>query len=189
MHERLADLLGAYGPVRYRIENPGQEPEEGTTHNIFTLEGLIYIWETALTGDQSPITAWYLGLKDNTGDPPVDSRTYATPGFVEYTGYDESERPLWDSQYVEETAGVISAHNDDGSPGHDSWATFTFNEAQTIYGAAQFGGGSAAATKGDTAGGGVLLRFFNFDGAKEMAAAGTLKVMADARLINTSPPA
>lgn len=92
------------------------------------------------------ITTWYCVMFENDYTP-VPGNTYAAPGYVEFVAYNETTRP----EYVEATSVAKSITNSANK------AVFTANATKTLYGAALVGGGTAPATKGDTAGGGVLF--------------------------------
>lgn len=104
------------------------------------------------------ITAWKL-LVFKTNTTITAGLTYASPSFTECTttNLDEATRQAW-------TPGSIGSHaySNSASP-----AVYTGDDAHTIYGAAIVGGGSAASTLGDTAGGGSMHCASNF-GAKAM---------------------
>ena len=88
------------------------------------------------------IAPWYIAIfSDN--HTPAASDTYASPGFSENTGYNETSRPAWSEAGV--TAKTISNES--------SKASFTMDGTNPIiYGGALV----SVATKGDTAGGGIL---------------------------------
>jgi hypothetical protein len=113
-------------------------------HNLMTLEGLDHCLNVLLHGT-TPITTWYI-IPFESDTTILNTFTYATPGFTECTAYTEGTRP----EYVETASSAQSITS-------ASVATCTFNATKTIYGAALVGGGSAASTKGNTNGGGVLL--------------------------------
>ena len=129
-----------------RFSKDGNLIETRTFHNVMTTEGLTYLLDSSLSGG-TPITAWYVVLFQSDYTPVVGD-TYATPGFTEVTtAVDEANRQAWTEAGVSALALTNSA----------SKAVYTFNSAVTLYGAAIVGGGSAASTKGDTAGGGYLI--------------------------------
>lgn len=92
------------------------------------------------------ITAWYIA-PFNDDHTPAAGDTYAVPGYTETSNYDEATRQQWVEAGVSARVITNSA----------SRATLTFNATETIYGAGLVGGGTAATTKGDTAGGGTLF--------------------------------
>lgn len=143
----------------YRLIDEWNDP------NIMTNEGITYILDAALSG-ASPITSWYcLVFEDDY--TPLATNTYATPGYTESTAYDEATRPVWTEAGVSTLVITNSA----------SKATFTFNATKTIYGGALVGGGTAASTKGDTAGGGKLICSSQFtSGSKSVVDDDVLKV-------------
>lgn len=93
--------------------------------NLCPDEFINYVLDVALSGG-SQITTWYLALfSDN--HTPVAGDTYATPGFTEADGYDETERPTWNE-------GGVSAKSITNS---SNKATFTMDGTDgTVYGAA-----------------------------------------------------
>lgn len=133
--------------------------------NIMTDQGIEYIMDSSLSG-ASPITSWYVSVfEDNY--TPLSTNTYATPGHTECTAYDESTRPAWTEVGISSKIITNSA----------SKATFTFNATKTIYGGSLVGGGSAASTKADTAGGGTLVCSSVFTtGSKAVVSTDVLKV-------------
>lgn len=121
--------------------------------------------DSALSGG-SPITVWYVTTFEDDYTP-LSTNTYASPGYTECTAYDEATRPAWTE------AGVASKIITNSA----SKATFTFNATKTIYGGALVGGGTAASTKGDAAGGGKLICSSQFTtGEKSVVDDDVLKV-------------
>lgn len=109
--------------------------------NLVPDEFINHVLDVALSGG-TQITTWYVALfsDDHT---PAASDTYATPGYTEANGYDETTRPQWQEAGVSSKSITNSANK----------ATFTMDGSDaTIYGAALV----SVDTKGDTAGGGVL---------------------------------
>lgn len=94
------------------------------------------------------ITTWYCVISE-TNTTPAAAMTYAVPSFTEWQAYDEATRP----EYVEAAASGKSITNSANK------AVFTANATKTLYGAGLVGGGSAATTKANTAGGGKLFNF------------------------------
>ena len=133
--------------------------------NICTDEGLNKILGVMFAA-ATQITSWYVGIY-NTDTTPTAAMTYATPSFTESTHYSEATRPLWNE-------GAVASKSVDNSANK---ASFTISTSETIYGAALFGGGTAATTKGDSAGGGVIYNVSDFSGgAKTVASDDVLKV-------------
>ncbi len=126
------------------------------THNIVTNEGLNHILNAVLNA-ATQITTWYCTLAE-TNTSAAAGMTYAVPSYTETTAYDEATRPA----YVEATSTAQSTTNS-ASP-----AVFTISATKTIYGASLVGGGSAATTKGNTAGGGTLLCYALFTTARSV---------------------
>jgi hypothetical protein len=143
----------------------GQIIDEWIETNICTDEGLTKILDVMFS-KASQITNWYVGIY-NTDTTPTAAMTYASPAFTESTHYSEATRPLW------QEGGVSSKSIDNTS----NKASFTMSSSETIYGAALFGGGSAATTKGDQAGGGVIYNVSDFSsGSRTVASDDVLKV-------------
>jgi hypothetical protein len=125
-------------------------------HNICTAEGLNKLLDVMFHA-AAQITTWYLAPFE-TDTTPADGTTYAVPVFTECTAYDESTR----QEFVETAAASKSLNNT------SNLAVFTMNATKTLYGAMLVGGGSAAATKGDTAGGGTLYAAAKFSTSKDV---------------------
>jgi hypothetical protein len=142
-------------------------------HNLVTNEGLD-AWLDIMLHAATQITTWYVGLVESNTTPAA-AMTYAVPTFTESSAYSEGTR----QEYVEAAASSQSTTNS------ASKATFSINATKTIYGAALFGGGSAATTKGDVAGGGTLLNYSKFSASKSVVSGDSVEVtvtfnMADA---------
>ena len=117
--------------------------------NLCPDEFINHVLDIALSGG-TQITNWYLALFSNNHSPAAGN-TYASPGYTEATGYDETTRPLWNEGGVSAKSITNSANK----------ATFTMDGTDgTIYGAALV----SDDTKGDTAGGGVLGPVAQFTG-------------------------
>jgi hypothetical protein len=133
--------------------------------NICTNEGLNKMLGVQFS-KSTQITQWYVGIY-NTDTTPTVAMTYATPSFTESTHYSEATRVLWQE-------GGEAAKSIDNSANK---ASFTISTSETIYGAALFGGGSAATTKGDGVGGGVIYNVSDFSGgSKSVVSDDVLKV-------------
>jgi hypothetical protein len=143
----------------------GKLIDEWIETNICTTEGLNKILDIMFS-EATQITNWYVGIY-NTDTTPIAGITYASPQFTESTHYSEATRPLWQE-------GGVSSKSIDNSANK---ASFTMSTSETIYGAALFGGGSAATTKGDKAGGGVIYNVSDFSGgSRTVASDDVLKV-------------
>jgi len=86
------------------------------------------------------------------------------PVFTECTAYDEATRVQWQQGVA--AAGVITNTL--------IKASLTFNDVKNIYGAALVGGGTAAGTKNDQAGGGTLFCESQFSGGAEAVMSGSV---------------
>lgn len=130
--------------------------------NLVTNEGQNYLLNAAAHGG-TQISTWYFApFVDNY--TPLVTNTYATPGYTEGSAqYDEATRQEW-------TEGAASGQAVTNAVA----ATITANTDVTIYGSGIVGGGSAASTKGDAAGGGTLLSSAKFATAKTLANGETL---------------
>lgn len=170
MRERLRRRM-ATGVFHFVQRRDGVVIDEWDAENVVTDEGLDYLLDVGLSGGTA-ITAWYVILKDNTGDPVDGTETYATPVFTEITAYSEGTRPAWTEAGVSSQSITNSA-----SP-----ASFSINGTTTVYGAGLVGGGSAPTTKGNTAGGGKLYCVANFTTEKSLNNGDTLEVTYTATL-------
>ena len=133
------------------------------THNLITDEGLNKALNVHLS-THAKITTWYVGLKSTTH--VSSSATYAVPLFTESTKYSEATRQAW-------AEGGSTAQSISNST---SVATFSINANSTIDGTFLVGGGTAASTKGDTAGGGTLFAVANFASAKVLSSGDSLQI-------------
>lgn len=124
----------------------GKKFDEVRFRNKMTNEGLTYIADVSLSG-ATQITPFYVIIYENLYASPTGAETYATPLITECTAYTEATRPEWTD------AGVTNKQLTNAA----SKAVFTFSATKTIYGGGIVGGGTAASTKGDAAGGGVLI--------------------------------
>ena len=132
--------------------------------NICTDEGLTHVLDVAFSA-ATQIASWYVAVY-NTNTTAAAGMTYATPVFTEATNY-AGTRPAWQEAGVAAKSITNVANK----------ASFTFSSAATIYGGVTVGGGSAATTPGDAAGGGVLYNVSAFTwGAKSVASDDVLKV-------------
>lgn len=125
-------------------------------HNLIP-DAAINAFLDILFHGSTQITAWYCVLFENDFTPDGDE-TYATPGYTETTAYDEATRPA----YTEAAASSKSITNSANK------AVFTISGSKTLYGAAIVGGGTAATTKGDTAGGGTLAACARFTSSRSV---------------------
>jgi hypothetical protein len=149
-----------------QLNSLGEVVDEWDAPNVVTNEGLDYLLDVALSGGTA-ITTWYMGLKDNTGDPVDGTETYATPVFSELTTqYSETVRETW-------IEGGVSSQSIDNST---TPAEFSIVTTVIVYGALLVGGGTAPSTKGDTAGGGKLFCVANFASSKSLGNGDTLQV-------------
>jgi len=153
------------GQFHFRQIREGEVIDEWDADNIVTDEGLDDVLDVYLSGG-TQITSWYVLLKDNTGDPLDGAETYATPVFSEIATYSEGTRPAW-------TDGGVSSQSVDNS---GSAASFSINGTTTVDSAGLVGGGTAASTKEDTAGGGKLFCCANFASEKSLSSGDTLEV-------------
>ena len=124
-------------------------------HNLITNEGLNYILGVGIVAS-TQITLWYCCLVETDTTATV-AMTYAVPVYTESISYDEATRPQW----VGTLTGATSTNS--ASP-----AVFTISATKTMYGASLVGGGTAATTKGNTAGGGKLYSYAKFSLARNV---------------------
>ena len=115
-------------------------------HNICTDEGLNHLLNVVF-GATAKETTWYVEIYEGSSVPSfVAGTTYAAPTGTPSSAYDEATRP----EYIDVAAtGKVMTNS-------ASKATFTINASKTIQGASLVAGGSAATTKADVAGGGIL---------------------------------
>ena len=146
--ERIKNALGFRQKIKissqWRIEHwrGNNLLAERIEENLVPDEFINHVLDVALSAG-TQITAWYLALfsDDHT---PAASDTYATPGFTEADGYDETTRPQWSEAGVSSKSITNSA----------SKATFTMDGTDTtIYGAALVSDN----TKDDQAASGAVL--------------------------------
>jgi len=140
--------------------------------NICSDEGLNHMLDVTFHG-VTPVSPWYVEIFESDTTPD-GATTYATPVYTPCTSYDETTRP----EYVEAAASGKVITN------AASKAVFTINASKTVYGASLVGGGTAAATKGDTAGGGVLFSAKKFTAAKNVVDDDVLNVTIAITLAN-----
>jgi hypothetical protein len=133
-------------------------------HNICTDQGLNSILDIMFHAT-TQITAWYVAIFESDSTPAAGN-TYATPGVTESSAYTEGTRPA----YVEAAASGKSMTNT------ASKAQFSINNTKTIYGGMLVGGGSAATTKADVAGGGTLFCSSRFTTEKSVTSGDVLYV-------------
>lgn len=141
--------------------------------NVCTAEGLNSLLDVYFHG-VAAITTWYVEIFE-TDTTPGDATTYATPVYTPSTAYDEATRP----EYVEAAASSKVITNSANK------AVFTINATKTIYGAALVGGGTAADTKGDTAGGGTLYCASKFAASKSVVASDVLNLTISITVADT----
>jgi hypothetical protein len=156
------------GRYQFDLFRKGRHIDRWFAPNIVTQEGLEYALGVALIST-TQITSWYVILKDNTGDPLDGTETYATPVFTEITSYDEATRPAW-------TGGAITGTTTKSVDNSATPADFTISTTVTVYGSGMVGGGTAASTKGNTAGGGTLFNAANYSASKSLVDNDTLQV-------------
>lgn len=116
-------------------------------HNLVVSEGLDASLDIMFHGS-TQITTWYCVIAE-TNTTPAAGMTYAVPVFTEWAAYDEATRPAYNEAASSGQSITNSANK----------AELTANAAKTLYGAGLVGGGSAATTKSNTAGGGTLFNF------------------------------
>ncbi len=153
--------LASVGVV-YTVEHwrKGRLLSSEQVHNIFPTEGMNHILNAVLDNATSFAT-WYVGIFDTNTTPSLTT-TYATPLWTESTDYDESVRETFTS-----ITATASTTNNSASP-----AAFTMDGTTTIYGAFI----TNISTRGDTAGGGIMLSAAKFATAKTVDATDVLKV-------------
>jgi hypothetical protein len=146
------------------IVNHGWLVDQWDCHNIVTNEGLEYILGVGLDGTTSQITTWYLGLKDEIGDPLDGSETHTSKVFTELTTYDEANRITWVDGAI--TGTTTKSIDNSGTP-----AVFTISATDDYYGVFM----ASVATKGNS-GAGTMFSAANFASAKSLVDNDTLTV-------------
>lgn len=135
--------------------------------NIVTNEGLAYVIDVAFR-EVADIAPWYVVLF-NTNTTPLATHTYASPGYTECDGtdLDETVRQAWvDGSPTGTTTRTVAG----------SAVTYTGDASFTAYGAALVGGGTAATTLANTAGGGTLYASSLFSSSIAMTLDATVDV-------------
>jgi len=145
-------------------DKDGNEKWVERQHNLVTNQGLNHILDIVLHGS-TQITAWYVAIFESD-TTILATHTYAAPGYTESTAYDEATRQAYNEAAASGQSITNSANK----------ATVTISDTKTIYGAALVGGGSAATTKADTAGGGTLLCAVKFSAARSVVDGDTLEI-------------
>jgi hypothetical protein len=119
----------------YEKERAGQIVKRMEEHNVMPMEMLNALLTHTFVSGETSLNPWYIAPfeSDHT---PVETDSYAVPGFTECTAYDESNRQL----FIGGTAlsGEISNVSNK--------VQFTWNDTKTIYG----GMLTNIVTKGDT---------------------------------------
>lgn len=155
--------IGGFWSIECRGQDGALKWEEHKK-NLITNQGLNHILDVVLHGS-TQISTWYVA-PFSTDTTPLATHTYASPGFTESTAYSEANR----QEYNEAAASGQSITNSANKARITSIAT------QTIYGCGLVGGGSAASTKGDTAGGGTLLCAVKFSTSRALLSGDTLDI-------------
>jgi hypothetical protein len=111
----------------------GYESEIATDCNVIPYEGQGYVLKAALTGEDTAITSWYLGLHSGTGaeDPAATAATYnATYSEIQAQsgdpgGYTSATRIAWANDNV--VVGTTTEVTNDTTP-----AAFTVDTSTTL---------------------------------------------------------
>lgn len=140
--------------------------------NIITNEGL-NAWLNIMFHEATQIATWYI-FPVETDTTAAVTMTYAVPVFTEWDGYSEATRQA----FVEAAASSQSITNS------ASKAVYTSTETKTLYGGALVGGGTAADTKNDTAGGGTLFCYSKFSAGKPVESTDTFKIYCTISIAN-----
>ena len=162
---KLKDDLRVHGTYHFvHRDANGNIVDEWDAENLITDEGINYMLNSALVG-ATAISAWYMAPWSATHTPAAGD-TYAVPGFTEANAeIAETTRQQWPA--VTSTAKSVT---------NTTAVVLTAASAVTIYGIGIVGGGTAASTKGDTAGGGTLLSSAAFAASKTLAANETVSI-------------
>jgi len=153
-----------YWMRKREIVEKGWLVDQWDCHNIITQEGLAYALGVALDGSTAAITTWYMGLKDETDDPPDGLETHAVKKFTELATYDEANRVTWVDAAMTGTTTKSIANS--GTP-----AVFTISATDDYPGVFL----ASVATKSDS-GAGTLFSSANFASAKSLVDNDTLTV-------------
>lgn len=148
--------------------------EELQRPNIITTQGLNSLLNVYLD-EGTQITAWYIAPVE-TDTTAATTQTYAVPVFTEWDGYTEAARQAFVPAAA--SGGVMS--------NTASKAVFTASEGKTLYGAALVGGGSAASTMNDTAGGGTLFCYSKFTAGRTVENLDVFKVTVSVTIANAA---
>ena len=140
--------------------------------NIITDEGF-NAWLNIMFHGATQITTWYI-FPVETDTTAATTMTYAVPVFTEWDGYSELTRQA----FVEAESTAKSTTNSANK------ATYTSTETKTLYGGALVGGGTAADTISDTAGGGTLFCYSKFSAGKPVENTDTFKIYSTISVAN-----
>jgi hypothetical protein len=165
-------------PVKIEHYRDGAKIAEINTHNALTNEGKAKLLNVAFH-NVAAIATWYAGLVDNANfTQELAADTYAqingTNQWKEYTTYTDannSDNTLTRPEWPEGAASGTPPSITNSSP---MIYNITVNGA--VHGVAIVGGGSAAATKADAAGGGTLWATADFTAAVTVQNGDQLKV-------------
>ena len=140
--------------------------------NIITDQGF-NAWLNIMFHGATQITTWYI-FPVETDTTAATTMTYAVPVFTEWDGYSELTR----QEFVEAESTAKSITNSANK------ATYTSTESKTLYGGALVGGGTAADTISDTAGGGTLFCYSKFSSGKPVENTDTFKIYSTISVAN-----
>jgi hypothetical protein len=126
------------GRFHAQLVRKGQVIDEWSDTNLVVNEGLNSILSVMFdTGTQ--LTNWFLGLFQGNYTPvATDTASVIAVNSTECSSYTSATRPAWSN-----AAPSSQSISNSGSP-----ATFTFNAAQTIYGAFLISDSTIAGTAG-----------------------------------------
>ena len=163
----MIENIGMRSLWSFKQYREGKLIDEWEIHNVVPDE-FLNAGLNILFYDGTPIiTSWYTLLFESNTEPS-STTTYLAPGWTESTAsYSPSTRP----QYITTPSSNQTISNNVNP------IVFTFNTSNSIYGAAIVGGGSAASTKGDTAGGGLVAFAAKFSAVKNVENEDTLTVL------------
>lgn len=137
--------------------------------NIVVNEGLAYVMDVAFR-EVTDIAPWYNVIYTDAGTyTPAAGDTYATPNYDEADGadIDETVRQAW----VDQSPTGTTTRSVAGAA-----VTYTGDQSFTAQGASIVGGGTAATTLQDTAGGGTLYCASDFASTVAMTLDATVDV-------------
>lgn len=171
MSKSTAKVKGIYLVEQVR---KGEVVDSRLEENLIPVEGQNHYLDVAV-GAGTQIGTWYaIGFKDNAGAfTPDSTSTYADPKGVAAAGL-ELNAEVSDANrlaFVKNGAAASGSISNSDAP-----AEYTMTGTYSITGAGLVGGGAAATTKGDLAGGGTLISVIALSTALDLLIGDKLRV-------------